>query len=72
MLGLVILFSTAAVSFGAGYATRAALSRERRAEYLKYEPYLRPTRTSEPPAFLLRPSTDTRARSPRTSNPAAS
>lgn len=72
MLGLVILFSTAALSFAAGYATRAALSRERRAEYLKYEPYLRPTRTSEPPAFLVRPSTDARTPPPRTSNSAAS
>jgi hypothetical protein len=53
MLGLLILILTAAISFGAGYVTRAAVSRKRRAEYLKWEPYLPPSsRPSRPPAFL--------------------
>lgn len=71
MLGLGILFSTAALPFGAGHATRAALSRKRRAKYLKYEPYLQPPRTSAPPTFLVRSSTDTEIPSPRTSDSAA-
>ena len=53
MLGFLILLVTAVVSFGAGYGTRDLISRRRRAEYRKYEPYVgRPRR---PPAFLIHP-----------------
>jgi hypothetical protein len=56
MLGLLILILTAAISFGAGYVTRAAVSRKRRADYLKWQPYLPPSsRPSRPPAFLVHP-----------------
>lgn len=71
MLGLVMLFSTAALSFGAGYAMRAARSRMRRAKYLKYEPYLQPPRTGAPPTFLFRSSTDTETPSPHPPDSAA-
>lgn len=54
LLGLLILFVVAALFFGAGYATRAAVSRKRYSEYLKYEPYLGAPRTTRPPAFLIR------------------
>jgi hypothetical protein len=54
VLGLLILFVVAALFFGAGYATRAAVSRKRYSEYLKYEPYLGAPRTTRPPAFLIR------------------
>ncbi|MET4023042.1 hypothetical protein ABIC10_008183 [Bradyrhizobium sp. S3.2.12] len=54
MLGLLILFVVAVLFFGAGYATRAAVSRKRYTEYLKYEPYLGAQRMTRPPAFLIR------------------
>lgn len=57
MLGLLILFVVAALFFGAGYATRAAVSRKRYTEYLKYEPYLGAPRMTRPPAFLIRGNT---------------
>lgn len=57
MLGLLILFVVAALFFGAGYATRAAVSRKRHTEYLKYEPYLGAPRMTRPPAFLIRGNT---------------
>lgn len=56
MLGLLILFVVAALFFGAGYAARAAVSRKRHSEYLKYEPYLGAPRMTRPPAFLVRGS----------------
>jgi len=57
VLGLLILFVVAALFFGAGYATRAAVSRKRYTEYLKYEPYLGAPRMTRPPAFLIRGNT---------------
>lgn len=57
MLGLLILLVVAALFFGAGYATRAAVSRKRHTEYLKHEPYLGARRTTQPPAFLIRGNT---------------
>jgi hypothetical protein len=54
VVGLLILFVVAALFFGAGYATRAAVSRKRYSEYLKYEPYLGAPRMTQPPAFLIR------------------
>jgi hypothetical protein len=56
VLGLLIVFVVAGLFFGAGYATRAAVSRKRYTEYLKYEPYLGAPRTG-PPAFLIRGNT---------------
>ncbi|WP_140977918.1 hypothetical protein [Bradyrhizobium guangdongense] len=57
MLGLLILISIAAVSFGAGYWTRERISRKRRAHYLKWEPYVRSSpRPTQPPAFLVHPT----------------
>ncbi len=54
MLALLALLLIVAASFAAGYATRAAVSHKRRARYLKWEPYVRPSRPSpEPPAFLV-------------------
>ena len=53
VLGLLILFVVAALSFGAGYATRAAISRKRRTDYLKYEPYLGGQRMRQPPDLLI-------------------
>jgi|SRR4051812_16396816 hypothetical protein len=55
MLGLLLLFLIAMTSFAAGYITRSAISRRRRANYLKLEPYIRPSRPSNPPSFLVRP-----------------
>jgi hypothetical protein len=54
MLGLLLLFLIAMTSFAAGYVTRSAISRRRRANYLKWEPYVRPSRPSKPPSFLVR------------------
>jgi len=54
MLGLIFLMLIVAVSFGAGYGTRAIVSRKRREHYRKWEPYLQPSRRpSQPPAFLV-------------------
>jgi hypothetical protein len=61
VLGLVLLLLTAVSSFGAGYMMRASISRKRRAKYRMYEPYLKPTRRNEPPAFLIRPSMNANA-----------
>ena len=56
LLGLLILLSTAAVSFGAGYGTRALISRKKRVEYLRFKPYLPSSRkVTQPPAFLIHP-----------------
>jgi hypothetical protein len=44
MLGLFLLMLIVAVSFGAGYATRHIVSRRRRANYLKWDPYIRSAR----------------------------
>jgi hypothetical protein len=55
MLGLFILLVTAALSFAGGYVARASVSRKRRANYLKWEPYVRASRRPlELPAFLIR------------------
>lgn len=54
ILGLLLLFSIAAVAFCAGYATRELISRKRRAEYLKFKPYVTAPRAAQPPAFLVR------------------
>jgi len=54
MTGLLILIAIAVVSFTAGYALRAAISRKRRVEYLKFAPYVRASRPSQPPQFLVR------------------
>lgn len=43
MLGLFIAFALAGIGFAAGYATRNAISRKRRVEYLRYEPYVSPS-----------------------------
>ncbi|GLR84302.1 hypothetical protein [Bradyrhizobium iriomotense] len=55
MLGVLILVLVAAISFAAGYVTRDRISRKRRANYLKWEPYVRSgKRPAQPPAFLVR------------------
>ena len=56
MLDLIALMLIVCLSFTAGYATRAHVSRRRRANYLKWEPYVRSRRSSNPPAFLVRPT----------------
>ena len=48
MLGLAIAFALLGVGFAAGYATRGAISRRRRAIYLAYAPYSEPSRRSPP------------------------
>jgi hypothetical protein len=64
MLGLLILFGTLTIGFGAGYGTREMISRRRRAEYLKYAPYTLPTpRSRQPPEFLVKPIEEGRTRS---------
>jgi hypothetical protein len=56
MLGLLIIFVLLAAGFAAGYATRELVSRQRRAEYLRYEPYVSPSaRPKQPPASLVQP-----------------
>jgi len=45
MIGVVVLVCLMAASFGAGYVTRASLSRKRRSIYLNYQPYLAPRRS---------------------------
>jgi hypothetical protein len=55
MLDILLVIFVIAVSFAAGYGTRAAVSRRRRTNYLKWEPYVRPSRPSQPPDFLMRP-----------------
>jgi hypothetical protein len=54
MLGLLVLILIVITSFAAGYGTRSAMARRRRTNYLKWEPYIRPSRASRPPEFLLR------------------
>ncbi|MGY8663965.1 hypothetical protein Q3C01_16570 [Bradyrhizobium sp. UFLA05-109] len=55
MLGVLILVLVAAISFAAGYVTRDRISRQRRARYLKWEPYIRSGKPpAQPPAFLVR------------------
>ncbi len=56
MTGLLVVFVLLAIGFGAGYGTRELISRKRHAEYLKYEPYVSPSRRlRQPPAFLVQP-----------------
>jgi hypothetical protein len=56
MLGLLIVFVLLAAGFGAGYATRDVVSRKRRAEYLRYEPYISPSaRPGQPPGSRVQP-----------------
>lgn len=54
MLGLLLIAFVGAISFAAGYWTRTVVSRRRRANYLKWEPYVRPSRPAQPPQFLVR------------------
>lgn len=54
MLGLLLLLLTAMTSFAAGYITRSAISRRRRTNYLKWEPYVRASQPAKPPSFLVR------------------
>jgi hypothetical protein len=44
MFGLLIVFTLLGIGFAAGYATCAIKSRKHLVEYLKYEPYLAPSR----------------------------
>ena len=54
MLGFLMLLVVLAGGFCAGYATREMISRRRRTEYLKYQPYITPSRRpKQPPAFLV-------------------
>ena len=54
MLGFLMLVVVLAGGFCAGYATREMISRRRRTEYLKYQPYITPSRRpKQPPAFLV-------------------
>ena len=56
MLPVLALILIVVVSFAAGYATRAVISRKRRDNYLKWKPYVR--RPVQPPAFLVRGAKD--------------
>jgi hypothetical protein len=50
MLGLLIILASLGVGFAAGYVTRGNISSKRRAEYLRYEPYVSPSRRpAQPP-----------------------
>jgi hypothetical protein len=49
MLGILIILVSLGVGFAAGYVTRGKISRKRRAEYLRYEPYISPSRRPEQP-----------------------
>jgi hypothetical protein len=61
MLGLLIIFVSLAIGFAGGYVMRGTMSRKRRAEYLKYEPYISPSRAKSP-ACLDRPDEGKRMR----------
>jgi hypothetical protein len=54
----LLLILVAITSFAAGYGTRSAVSYRRRTRYLtrylKWEPYVHPSRPSQPPQFLMR------------------
>lgn len=50
MLGLLIIFVLLAIGFAAGYRTRGLISRNRHAEYLKFQPYISPTLSSRHPS----------------------
>lgn len=54
MLGSLLLIVMMATSFAAGYCTRSLVSHRRRTKYIKWEPYVRPSRSSQPPQFLMR------------------
>jgi hypothetical protein len=54
MPDLLFIILVAMSSFAAGYGTRAAVSYRRRTRYLQWEPYVRPSRPSQPPQFLMR------------------
>jgi hypothetical protein len=47
MVGSFIILALMGLGFGAGYATRGLVSRKRRAEYLRYDPYLPPPPRSQ-------------------------
>lgn len=49
MLGSLLLIVMMATSFAAGYCTRSLVSHRRRTKYIKWEPYVRPSRSSQPP-----------------------
>jgi hypothetical protein len=55
MLGLLIIFVSLAIGFTAGYVMGGTMSRKRRAEYLKYEPYISPSLRAKSPASLVQP-----------------
>ena len=62
MLGFLMLVVVLAGGFCAGYATREMISRRRRTEYLKYKPYITPSRRpKQPPAFLVHQAPQARA-----------
>jgi len=53
----LLLVLVAITSFAAGYGTRSALSHRRRRKhtnYLKWQPYIHPSRATQPPQFLMR------------------
>lgn len=54
MLAVLLLTLIVASSFAAGYGTRTVVSRRNRERYAKWEPYVRPSRPSQPPQFLMR------------------
>ncbi len=62
MLGLLIILASLAIGFSAGYVMRGTMSRKRRAEYLKYEPYISPSLRAKSPASLAQPDEGKRAR----------
>jgi hypothetical protein len=69
MLGLLLVAIIVAISFAAGYWTRSAISSRRRTKYLKWEPYVRPSRApSQPPSFLMRSGAGNVAQMPRTAS----
>lgn len=65
MLDLVLFAVIVPIAFGAGYATRSVVSRRRRTKYLKWKPYVRPSTSSQPPQFLIRPQGGNVAQMPR-------
>lgn len=57
MFGFLILILVLVGGFASGYATREMISRQRRAQYLKFKPYVSAAnRPKQPPAFLVQPA----------------
>ncbi|MGY4626737.1 hypothetical protein ACVWY3_004493 [Bradyrhizobium sp. USDA 4486] len=65
MFEIILLAAIVAISFAAGYGTRSVISQRRRTKYLKLKPYVRPSKSSEPPQFLIRPHGGNVAQMPR-------